>query len=135
MIWLHGRGDSLEGGRSNSVSSPWQIEKVLIVAYPEALYKRWSYGRPIGEPMPAVGSEPVDDIGFIGAMIMCLISDRVADPVRIYVPSSSCGESMTFTLACVPADRLVAVASIPRKRCRGSSVSTSWCDLTETSHY
>ena len=123
-----GAGIRLRAGGAKLRFEPVADREGFIVAYPEALYKRWSYGRPIGEPMPAVGSEPVDDIGFIGAMIMCLISDRVADPVRIYVPSSSCGESMTFTLACVPADRLVAVASIPRKRCRGSSVSTSWCE-------
>lgn len=55
--------------------------------------------------MPAIGNEPVDDVGFIRQMIDDLIARKIADPKRIYVTGMSRGGLMSFTVACALAHR------------------------------
>jgi polyhydroxybutyrate depolymerase len=84
----------------------------FVVAYPVAIDLRWSYGRPVVAPMPAIGNEPVDDVGFIRQMIDDLIARKIADPKRIYVTGMSRGGLMSFTVACALADRVAAAAPL-----------------------
>jgi len=84
----------------------------FVVVSPVAIDGRWNYGRPVVKPMPAVGNEPVDDIGFIRLLIDDLIAKKIADPQRVYVTGMSRGGMMAFTVACALADRVAAVAPL-----------------------
>ena len=83
----------------------------FAVVYPEALAGRWNYGdgRPTALPD---GTEPADDLGFLAAVLDRLVSDRVADPARIFVTGPSRGGLMTWTLACAMSERFVAAAPL-----------------------
>ena len=84
----------------------------FVTVYPDAIEKRWSYGRPIIAPMPALAGEPVDDTGFIRRLIDDLVGKGIADPARVYVTGSSRGGLMAYTLACALADRIAAAAAL-----------------------
>ena len=112
VIALHGYRQSLDSLRGWLRLARVADREGLILAYPEALQLRWSYGRPLVNPMPTVGGKPADDLGFIDAMIARLIGDGSADPTRIYAVGLSRGGLMTFTLACALANRLAAVAAL-----------------------
>src|ERR1700682_2863776 len=84
----------------------------FVTVYPDAIAKRWSYGRPIIGPMPALAGEPVDDTGFIRLLIDDLVGKGIADPARVYVTGSSRGGLMAYTLACALADRIAAAAAL-----------------------
>jgi polyhydroxybutyrate depolymerase len=112
IIALHGLG-----GTGASFQSYLQLDALgdrdgFITAYPDAVAKAWSYGRPINQPMPAIGGEAVDDVGFIRALIDDLVGRKLADPARIYVTGSSRGGLMAFTLACALADRIAGAAPL-----------------------
>lgn len=112
VIALHGLRQSLDSLRGWLRPAMVADREGFILALPEALEQRWSYGRPVFNPMPAVDGKPADDIGFIDAMIARLVEREDADPVRIYVVGLSRGGLMAFTLACALADRLAAVAPL-----------------------
>jgi polyhydroxybutyrate depolymerase len=65
-----------------------------------------------------------DDVGFFRAMFDTLITEKVADPKRIYVTGGSNGGVMTQFLVCNLADRIagagVVVATLPR------AAATDW---------
>ena len=51
-------------------------------------------------------------MGFLRALIVKLVDDKVADPARIYVAGVSNGALMAWTLACGPSERLAGVAPL-----------------------
>jgi polyhydroxybutyrate depolymerase len=112
VIALHGLHQDLKSLRGWLPLEPIADREGFVVAYPVAIDGRWSYGRPVIAPMPAVGNEPVDDIGFIRQMIDDLVARKIADPKRIYVTGLSRGGLMSFTVACALADRVAAAAPL-----------------------
>src|SRR5262249_36890537 len=84
----------------------------FVVVYPDAIEGRWSYGRPIAGPMPQVGDQTVDDVGFMLRLIDDLIARKIADAGKSYVTGSSRGGLLTYTLACVFSNRIAAVAPL-----------------------
>lgn len=112
VIALHGRGQTTRQLRDDLKLDAVADREGLVVLYPDAVDLTWSYGRPINQPMPMVGSDPVDDIGFIRRLLDDLVSGRIADTRRVYVVGSSRGGLMTFTLACTLDDRIAAAAAL-----------------------
>lgn len=110
VIALHGLGGDGEGFSRQGLFAGSRDDFATV--YPDAVEGRWSYGRPIIQPMPAVGGETVDDIGFLRVLIDHLVMRKVADPARIYVVGVSRGGLMAFTVACAMADRVAAVAAL-----------------------
>jgi len=112
VIALHGLGATAADLRLWLNLDPTADREGFRVLYPDAVDKTWSYGRPINQPMPKVGGETVDDVGFIRALIDDLVGKKLADPARIYVTGTSRGGLLTFTLACALADRIAAAAPL-----------------------
>ena len=112
VISLHGKNQSIESMRRWLRLETVSDREGFAIAYPEALDARWSYGRPIADPMPQVGDDPADDVGFIKAMIDALVVQGLADLKRVYVAGASRGGLMAFTLACTLSDKIAAAAPL-----------------------
>lgn len=117
VVALHGQGGSGESFSGWKLFEPLAERERVVTVYPSAIDGRWSYGRPVIQPMPKVGGEKaggetVDDIGFLRLLIDDLIGRKIADPARIYVAGVSRGGLMAFTAACALADRVAAVAAL-----------------------
>ena len=117
VIALHGLDrDGNSGQAVQWLRDSWTMDDVadregFAVVYPEAVAGRWNYGD--GRPTLLPGStEPADDLGFLAALAERLVSDRVADPSRLFVTGSSRGGLMTWTLACVTPHRYAASAAL-----------------------
>ena len=112
VIALHGLNGTGENFRNWSGFDALADREGFVTVYPDAIEKRWSYGRPIIAPMPALAGEPVDDTGFIRVLIDDLIARKIADPARIYVAGASRGGLLAYTIACALADRIAAAAAL-----------------------
>lgn len=112
VIALHGLNQSVASLRDTLRLDRTADREGFIVAYPVAIDLTWNYGRPIYKPGPMVSGQMVDDLGFVRLLIDELVSRKLADPARIYVTGVSRGGLMAFTLACVMADRIAAVAPL-----------------------
>jgi polyhydroxybutyrate depolymerase len=110
IVALHGLGGSGENFSKWQLFEPLAEQERFITLYPSAIEGQWSYGRPVVRPMPMVGGETVDDLGFLRLLTDDLIGQKVADPARIYVMGVSRGGLMAFTVACALGDRVAAVA-------------------------
>jgi polyhydroxybutyrate depolymerase len=112
IVLLHGLGGNASRTRN------WGYEAVadregLIVAYPQGIESRWSYGRSIsGQPMPRVGDAQVDDLGFLVRLVDTLVSEQLADRSRVFVVGVSNGGLMAYTVACSMTRRFAAVAAL-----------------------
>ena len=80
------------------------------VAYPIAINRLWTYGRRINTPMQSIRGEPVDDVGFVSAMIDRFIEHGIADPERVYVVGVSRGGMLANALACALGDKIAGFA-------------------------
>lgn len=69
----------------------------FIVVYPQGYEGHWNDGRVMG-PYSAK-RENLDDVGFLQALVDCLVKDHHVDPVRVYVTGISNGGSMTLRMA------------------------------------
>jgi polyhydroxybutyrate depolymerase len=112
VIALHGLGGTGENFRKWSGFDAVADREGFVALYPDAIEKRWSYGRPIIAPMPALAGEPVDDTGFIRLLIDDLVSKKIADPARVYVTGDSRGGLMVYSVACALADRIAGAAAL-----------------------
>jgi polyhydroxybutyrate depolymerase len=112
IIALHGLSDTGEKFRGWAGLDVVADREGFIAVYPSALEGRWSYGRPITDPMPVVGAATVDDLGFIRLLIDDLVTRKLVDPARIYVAGTSRGGLMAYTVACALADQIAAAAPL-----------------------
>jgi polyhydroxybutyrate depolymerase len=112
VIALHGLGQSVDSLREWLHLEAAADREGFSVVYPEAIARKWNYGRPIKDPMPVVNGRTVDDVGFIRKLIDGLIDAKIADPAHIYVTGMSRGGLMTYTLVCALSDRIAAAAPL-----------------------
>jgi polyhydroxybutyrate depolymerase len=112
MIALHGLGGTGLGFERWAGFDAVADREGFVAVYPDAIDGKWSYGRPIIAPMPTIGGDTVDDLGFLRLAIDELIDGKIADPSRIYVSGASRGGLMTYTLACALSARIAAVAPV-----------------------
>jgi polyhydroxybutyrate depolymerase len=83
----------------------------FIVVYPAGtgIPLRWTVQPPSDN---ARNANPVDDVGFIAALLDMLSEGYCIDTARIYVNGLSNGGGMTYVLACTLADRIAAVGMV-----------------------
>ncbi len=112
IVALHGLGQSIESLHEWLHLDAAAEQSGFAVVYPEAIGRKWSYGRPIQSPQPTVNGKTVDDVGYIRALIEGLVKMKVADPSRVYVTGMSRGGLMTYALVCALSDRIAAAAPL-----------------------
>jgi polyhydroxybutyrate depolymerase len=112
IIAVHGLGDTGSNFEKWVGFDAVADREGFVVAYPDAIGGSWSYGRPIIEPMPKVGDQTVDDVGFMRLLIDDLVARKIANPGKVYVTGVSRGGLLTYTMACLFADRIAAVATV-----------------------
>ena len=112
VIALHGHKQPVEKVRRELRLDLIADTEGFLIAYPSALDGRWNYGRPLVSPMPTVAGSPVDDAGFIEAVIDTLIAEHRVDPNRVFVAGVSRGALMTYALACSGTQKIAAIAPI-----------------------
>jgi polyhydroxybutyrate depolymerase len=79
-----------------------------VVAYPEALGDpRWNDGW-VGIP----GIAPIDDVGFLAALIDAVAAEHGIDRKRVFAAGLSNGAGMVHRLACERPDLVAAVAPV-----------------------
>src|SRR5262245_2378907 len=112
IVVLHGLGGNASRTRN------WGYEAVadregLVVAYPQGIENRWSYGRSVTvRTMRRVGAEQVDDIGFLARLVDRLVSEQLVDRSRVFLVGVSNGGLMAYTAACSMTRRFAAVAAL-----------------------
>jgi polyhydroxybutyrate depolymerase len=110
IIALHGHGQTVESLRDLLHLDATADRGHFLAIYPEAVDGDWSYGRPIAKRMPAINGQPVDDLGFIRAIMDDLIASGRGDRTRFYIAGVSRGGLMAYTIACALAERIAGVA-------------------------
>ncbi|MBN4051574.1 hypothetical protein JYU16_02045, partial [bacterium AH-315-M05] len=75
----------------------------FIVVYPNAVGGVWDTVFP---------NSPIDDVGFISALIDTLNANYNIDTNRVYVTGMSMGSYMSYRLACELNDRITAIGSV-----------------------
>ena len=103
LIALHGGGGAAAGTAAFTGFDPIADREGFVVAYPDALHRRWNDGQ---------APDAVDDVAFIRALIDTLTASGDVDPKRVYVAGISNGGIMAFHLACKLADKVVAIATV-----------------------
>src|SRR5262245_41709312 len=112
IVVLHGLGGNASRTRN------WGYEAVadregLVVAYPQGIENRWSYGRSVTvRTMRRVGAEQVDDTGFLARLVDRLVSEQLVDRSRVFLVGVSNGGLMAYTAACSMTRRFAAVAAL-----------------------
>jgi len=108
LIELHGGGGN--GGSIDHLTGFYDIadRERFVVAAPSALNRNWNDGR---TPV-AAASGGADDVAFVSAMVDRIQTQVRVDPGRVYVTGISNGAFMAGRLACVPSDRIAAVAQV-----------------------
>ena len=83
----------------------------FATAYPVAVIGRWNYAadRPVVLPD---GGGPLDDAGFLAALVDRLVAEQVADPAAVFVTGPSRGGLLAWTLACESAGRYAGFAPL-----------------------
>jgi polyhydroxybutyrate depolymerase len=112
IVALHGLGQSVESLHEWLHLDAAAEREGFSVVYPEAIGRKWNYGRPIQDPQPTVNGKTVDDVGFIRTLLDGLVDMKIADPARIYVTGMSRGGLMTYTLVCALSNRIAAAAPL-----------------------
>ena len=77
-------------------------ETGVLVVYPDSLGARWNDGRL--EAAASSGKQPIDDVGFLRALVAELGQRYAIDPERVYAAGFSNGGAMTLRLACEATD-------------------------------
>lgn len=112
IVALHGLGQSIKGLHDWLHLDAEADHSGFAVVYPEAIERKWNYGRPIQDPQMTVKGKPVDDIGYLSALIDATVKMKVADPARIYVTGMSRGGLMTYTMVCALSHKIAAAAPL-----------------------
>jgi polyhydroxybutyrate depolymerase len=120
VLALHGMGGDGPGMARLTHFNAVADQGGFIVAYPEGLRRRWSFG-----PLPLLGG--IDDVGFIAALIAALSGDLRIDQARIYAVGMSNGGGLVDLLICRRADLFAAcvivsatIAALMQHTCRPS---------------
>ncbi len=115
VLLLHGMGADGRGMAWLTHFNQIADQNGFVMAYPDGYQRRWSFG-------PLLGS--IDDVGYIGALVMALSGDLRIDQARIYVAGMSNGGGLVDLLACRRADVFAAFVVVAATI---SSVMTHIC--------
>jgi polyhydroxybutyrate depolymerase len=115
VLLLHGMGGDGRGMAWLTHFNQIADQNGFVMAYPDGYKRRWSFG-------PLLGG--IDDVGYIGALVMALSGDLCIDQARIYVAGMSNGGGLVDLLACRRADLFAAFVVVAATI---SSVMTRFC--------
>jgi polyhydroxybutyrate depolymerase len=107
LLVFHGAGSNSEAMAGLTGLNKVADRAGFLVVYPQGLDYRWHTGLATGS-----AASPVDDLGFVRALLARLESDYAVDRQRIYATGFSNGAFFTQRLACAMAADFAAVASV-----------------------
>jgi polyhydroxybutyrate depolymerase len=112
VIQLHGGGGN--GAGLDRVTRFFDLadRERFAVASPNGVDHRWHDGRTRREPAARQTEEPVDDVGFLAALIDCVAGWLPIDRRRVYVAGISNGAMMAARLANEIPDRIAAFGQV-----------------------
>ena len=82
----------------------------FLVAYPDSADLYWDDGRPRPGWYPA--PQPIDDVGFLEALIDDVSARYAVDPARVALTGLGGGGTLAYTAACQIPERLAGVAVV-----------------------
>ena len=82
----------------------------FLVAYPDSADLYWDDGRPRPSWHPT--PQPIDDTGFLDALIDDVSARYAVDPARVVLTGLGGGGTLAYTAACQMPDRFAAVAVV-----------------------
>lgn len=103
VLVLHGSPGNPEAVRNQTSLAPATAEHGMLVAYPAGHLRRWR-----ANP----GSDSVDDLGYLIALVDLLVAEWNAAPEQVYAAGFSNGAAMAWRLAVEAADVFAAVAPV-----------------------
>lgn len=112
LIALHGLGDTAAGfENATSLTAAVDTDRVMVV-YPDGLptpdgRQSWN----AGSCCNPVNQAPVDDVGFLSALINTLVTEG-ADPEQIYLAGFSNGGMMAYRAACELGETIAGIAVV-----------------------
>ncbi|SFV00320.1 alpha/beta hydrolase family esterase [Pseudoduganella namucuonensis] len=112
VIVMHGSG---ENSASSRIETGYGFERLadkhgFAVVYPDSYTFDWNDCSTIGEF--SANGRPVDDVGFLGALVDKLAAETGIDPGRVFATGISAGGSMSIRLALEAPARYRAVAAV-----------------------
>lgn len=109
VLSLHGFTSNARQQVNISQWNPVADEHGFLVVYPQGtgFPLRWHSGQSVFE-----SQRPVDDVGFINALLDQLIKGFCVDAARIYISGLSNGGGMSHRLACEMAERVAAIGGV-----------------------
>lgn len=114
VLVLHGGGGNALNAEQMTGFTEKARQEGFIVVYPEGTGRlknkllTWNAGHCCGYAM----KQPVDDVGFVNALIDHLVQSYPVEAERIYVTGMSNGGMMTHRLGIQLSDRLAAIAPV-----------------------
>ncbi len=110
VIVLHGANGSGQVMNLCSGFNRLADKNKFIVLYPDAYGPMWNDGR---VDMDSISFKAgVDDVQFILHLVDTMISEKMADPKRVYVAGFSNGGMMALRISIVASERIAAAASV-----------------------
>ncbi len=100
---LHGYGSNAAQQQLYSGMNAVADTAGFIVVYPDGISNAWDI---------VFSNSPVDDVGYLSALLDTLISRYNVDTNRVYSCGMSMGGFMTYRLGCELSNRIAAIASV-----------------------
>ena len=111
VLVFHGGGGTGRGAARLYRFNQLGDARGFLVVYPDGVGRRWNDGRePTGERW--LNTLPVDDVGFISALIDRLRAEFPIDPRRVYATGMSNGGILSHRLGCELSGKIAAIAPV-----------------------
>lgn len=110
LIALHPFASSGKAFRALSGLDALAEQDGFLVAYPDSADLYWDDGRPRPSWYPT--PQPIDDIGFLEALIDDVSARYAVDPARVVLTGLAGGGTLAYTAACQIPERFAGVAVV-----------------------
>lgn len=110
LIALHPFGSSGKALRALSGLDALAGQDGFLVAYPDSADLYWDDGRPRPNWFPE--PQPIDDLGFLGALIDDLSARYAVAPARVALIGQGTGGTLAYAAACRMPERFAGVAVV-----------------------
>lgn len=110
LIALHPFASSGKALRALTGLDALATREKFLVAYPDSADLYWDDGRPRPGWYPA--PQPIDDTGFLAALIDEVSARYPVDPARVVLTGMGGGGTLAYTAACQMPERFAAIAVV-----------------------